>query len=56
MKQGTLELTLFGIAFLVLQVWWVSMMIKNGQNEKEIDTNLDQLSVTKKRLENLLKK
>ncbi len=56
MKQGTFELAFLGMAFLALQVWWISMTIKNGRNEKVIDTNLDPLDATKKRLENLLKK
>ena len=56
MKEGTLELFSLGIAFFVLQIWWISMTIKNGKNETMINGNQDPLAFTKKRLENLLKK
>ena len=32
MKQGTIELILFGLIFLSLQFWWIRMNIKNGRN------------------------
>jgi len=56
MKQGTLELVSLAVAFLALQVWWISMTIKNGQNENDIQIEQDPLDQEKKRLENLLKK
>ena len=56
MKQGTLEFSFLGIAFLALQVWWISMTLKNGQKSEFPEANLDPLVATKKRLENLLKK
>ena len=31
MKQGTIELILFGLIFLSLQFWWIRMTIKNGR-------------------------
>tara|TARA_Y100001968_G_C18757174_1_gene436082 strand:- start:200 stop:370 length:171 start_codon:yes stop_codon:yes gene_type:complete len=55
MKQGFLELSLVGIAFLALQIWWINMTIRNGRNKKVIETNLDPLEATKKRLENILR-
>ena len=56
MRQGSLELAFLGISFLALQAWWIGITIKNRQNKKLIDNNLDQLAVMKKRLEDLLKK
>ena len=56
MRQGTLEFAVLGIAFLALQVWWIRMTIRNGRQEEVLETNLDPLATTKKRLENLLKK
>ena len=57
MKEGTLELMLLGIVFLTLQVWWISLTIKNGkQNQNEIDIMKESLAAKKKSLENLLKK
>ena len=31
MKQGIIELILFGLIFLSLQFWWIKMTIKNGR-------------------------
>ncbi len=56
MKQGTLELAFLGIAFFALQVWWISMTIKNGRKEEILESYLDPLTSIKKRLEQLLKK
>ena len=56
MKQGTLELALFGVAFLALQFWWIRMTIKNENAESVIDINKDILTKQKKRLEKLLKR
>ena len=40
MKQGTLELAFLSVAFLALQVWWITMTIKNSHNEKVIDITI----------------
>ena len=31
MKQGTIELIVFGLIFFSLQFWWTRMTIKNGR-------------------------
>ncbi len=57
MKQGVLELVFLGISFLLLQVWWLSMTIKNGKRtQSEIDTKQYRLAAKKRLLENLFKK
>ncbi len=55
MKQGTLELTLFGVTFLALQFWYIKMSLKNIKNEIGKNIPEDQLDQKKKRLEKLLK-
>tara|TARA_Y100001968_G_scaffold311273_1_gene333157 strand:- start:97 stop:267 length:171 start_codon:yes stop_codon:yes gene_type:complete len=56
MTKGVIELSFLGIAFLALQVWWIRMTIKNGQNEKVLDINQDHLADEKNFLEELFKK
>ncbi len=56
MKQGTIELIFFGFIFLTLQVWWISLTIKNGQSSKMIVSSKDSLSEKKNQLEKLLRK
>ncbi len=56
MKQGTFELAFLGVAFLALQVYWIRIMVRNGQNQEGIDINRDPLAEEKKRLEKLLQK
>ena len=31
MKQGTIELTFLCLIFIGLQIWWITMTIKNGR-------------------------
>ncbi len=54
MKQGTIDLVFLGAIFLVLQFWWMKMVIRKRQPEKAIDMDKDPLLEQKKRLERLL--
>ncbi len=56
MKQGSLELIFLGAAFLALQVWWIRMTIKNGQDKKSITVDEDSLARQKILLEELIKR
>ena len=56
MRQGTMELVSVGIAFLALQIWWISMTLRNGDDKKLINSNKDRLAEQKARLEDLLNK
>ena len=49
---GYVALTVVGLVFLALQVWWISMTIRNGRNERVL-TNQDQTDEIKKRLEKI---
>ncbi len=49
---GHIALGFVGFLFLVLQVWWISLTLKNGRNER-FDVNLNQTNEIKKRLEKL---
>ena len=60
MKQGTLEFIFLGLAFLVLQFWWIRLTIKNGRTgevdkwgQKAINKKETSLEKTKKDLEKL---
>ena len=55
MRQGTVELAFLGIAFAVLQVWWLSITFKNLKNEGIFNKN-DSLTDKRKELEKLFKK
>ena len=52
---GYVALTVVGIVFLSLQVWWISMTIRNGRNERVL-INQDQTDEIKKRLEKIFLK
>ncbi len=47
---GYVALLVVGVVFLGLQVWWISMTIRNGRNERSL-INLSQTEEIKKRLE-----
>ncbi len=49
---GYLALVTVGIVFLALQVWWISMTIRNGRNERVL-LNQDQNIDIKQRLEKI---
>ena len=34
LNSGYIALAIIGITFLGLQVWWIGMTFKNGQNER----------------------
>ena len=62
MRQGTIEIALLIIAFLMLQIWWITKTIKNGRTG-EVDkwgklrkvNSADKLDEMKKELEKLFK-
>ena len=56
MKQGTFELLFFAVTFFLLQVWWISMVIRNGYTKENNDKNEGMLEKKKQQLENLFKK
>ncbi len=62
MKQGTIELILFGLIFLGLQFWWIKMTIKNGRTgevdkwgQKTSSKKLNELEKAKQDLEKLFR-
>tara|TARA_Y100001968_G_scaffold325467_1_gene366764 strand:- start:471 stop:662 length:192 start_codon:yes stop_codon:yes gene_type:complete len=62
MKQGTTELILFGLIFLILQFWWIWMTIKNGRTgevdkwgQKSSSKKVDKLEKAKQDLENIFR-
>ena len=62
MKQGTTELILFGLIFLILQFWWIWMTIKNGRTgevdkwgQKTNNKKLNKLEKAKQDLEKLFR-
>ena len=55
MKGGYVALAFVGVAFFGLQVWWISMTISNGKNER-VQTNQHQTDKFKKRLEKIFSK
>ena len=62
MKQGTIELILFGLIFLSLQFWWIRMTIKNGRTgevdkwgQKTSSIKLNELEKAKQDLEKLFR-
>ena len=52
---GYLDLGVFAVVFVALQVWWISMTIRNGSNNKVL-LNPDHIGEIKKRLEKNLSK
>ncbi|KGG11615.1 MULTISPECIES: hypothetical protein [Prochlorococcus] len=56
-QQGSFELAIFGVIFFALQLWWIKMIVKNGQEQEVVaGTTKDSLAEQKKRLEALLRK
>ena len=54
-NSGYVALIFVGIVFFCLQVWWISMTIRNGQNERVL-LNQNQMDEIKKRLEKIFAK
>ncbi len=52
---GYVALAVVGLVFLALQVWWISMIIRNGRNERVL-INQNQTDEIKKRLEKIFSK
>lgn len=52
---GYVALVVVGLVFLALQVWWISMTIRNGRNERVL-INQNQTDEIKKRLEKIFSK
>ncbi len=52
---GFFALLIVGIVFLGLQVWWISMTIRNGRNERVL-VSQNQTEDIKKRLEKIFLK
>ncbi len=55
MNGGYVALVVIGVAFLSLQVWWISMTIRNGRNERVL-INQNRTDEIKKRLEKIFSK
>ncbi len=52
---GYVALACVGVAFLCLQVWWISMTMRNTRNERVLLNNTQtQIEEIKKRLEKIL--
>ena len=52
---GYVALVVVGLVFLALQVWWISMTIRNGRNERVL-INQKQTDEIKKKLEKIFSK
>ena len=52
---GYVALVVVGIIFLGLQLWWISLTIKNERNEKVL-LNQNQTDEIKRRLEKIFSK
>ena len=52
---GYVALAVVGFVFLGLQVWWISMTIRNGRNGRVL-INQNQTDEIKKRLEKIFSK
>ena len=52
---GYVALAMVGLVFLGLQVWWISMTIRNGRNERVL-TYQNQTDEIKKKLEKIFSK
>ena len=55
LNGGYVALAVVGVVFAALQVWWISMTIRNGMNERVL-INQDQTEEIKKRLEKIFSK
>ena len=54
-NSGYVALLFVGVVFLGLQVWWLSMTIRNNRNERVL-INQNQTDQIKKRLEKIFSK
>ena len=52
---GYVALVVVGLMFFALQIWWISMTISNGKNERVL-INQNQTDEIKKRLEKIFSK
>ena len=52
---GYVALVVVGLVFFALQVWWISMTIRNGRNERVL-INDNQTDEIKKKLEKIFSK
>ena len=52
---GYVALAVDGLVFFALQVWWISMTIRNGRNERVL-INQNQTDEIKKKLEKIFSK
>ena len=55
MNGGYVALAVVGAVFLSLQVWWISMTIRNGMNERVL-SNQNEADEIKQRLEKIFSK
>ncbi len=55
MNSGYVALIFVGVVFFILQVWWLSMTIRNGKDERGL-TKQNQTEEIKKRLEKIFTK
>ena len=55
MNGGYVALAVVGLVFLGLQVWWISMTIRSGRNERVL-INQMQTKKIKKRLDEIFSK
>ena len=55
LNGGYVALAVVGLVFLGLQVWWISMTIRNGRNERFL-INQNQTDEIRKRLEKIFSK
>ena len=52
---GYVALVVVGLVFFALQVWWISMTLRNGRNERVL-INQNQTDEIKKKLEKIFSK
>jgi len=52
---GYVALVVVGLVFFALQVWWISMTIRNGRNERVL-IKQNQTDEIKKKLEKIFSK
>ena len=55
LNGGYVALAVVGVLFAVLQIWWISLTIRNGKNERVL-INQDQTEEIKKKLEKIFSK
>ena len=52
---GYVALVVVGLVFFALQLWWISMTLRNGRNERVL-INQNQTDEIKKKLEKIFSK